>query len=150
MATNKDFAEYVLDQLGFIGNVSLRPMFGEYGLYLEDKVLGFVCDNTVFLKITPAGQTLLGPDAPTARVTPIPNLTSFWRILRTRRPCERFWSLRINLSRRQSPNASVPRRKAKWLTAASNSVNIFANSWPLQGLWTCVLCSTAIVFIWMA
>jgi TfoX/Sxy family transcriptional regulator of competence genes len=70
MATNKDFAEYVLDQLGFIGNVSLRPMFGEYGLYLEDKVVGFVCDNTVFLKITPAGQTLLGPDAPTGPCYP--------------------------------------------------------------------------------
>lgn len=70
MATDKEFATYVQDQLGQLGELSLRPMFGEYGLYLNAKIMGFVCDNTVFLKITEAGQAILGPDAPSGPCYP--------------------------------------------------------------------------------
>ena len=63
MATDKEFITYLLDTLSPIGKFSAKGMFGEYALYLDDKVLGFVCDNQLFLKITEVGRTVLGDDA---------------------------------------------------------------------------------------
>lgn len=40
-----------------------RKMFGEYALYLGDKTVAFVCDDTLFIKPTPGALALL-PDAP--------------------------------------------------------------------------------------
>lgn len=51
MATTPDFSEYILDAIGD-GDCSLKRMFGEYALYLNKRVVGFICDNTLFLKIT--------------------------------------------------------------------------------------------------
>jgi len=58
-----EFIEYVLEKLAPAGDVGARKMFGEYGLYLDGKVIGLVCDDQVFLKKTEAGAELLGPDA---------------------------------------------------------------------------------------
>ena len=33
-------------------------MFGEYGLYCDEKIVGLVCDNTFFLKPSPAAPML--------------------------------------------------------------------------------------------
>ena len=38
-------------------------MFGEYGLYLDGVVVAFICDDTLFIKPTPAALDIL-PDAP--------------------------------------------------------------------------------------
>jgi DNA transformation protein and related proteins len=35
-------------------------MFGEYALYCDEKVVALVCDNRLFVKITPPGNALLG------------------------------------------------------------------------------------------
>jgi hypothetical protein len=35
-------------------------MFGEYMVYVDDKPILLVCDNTVFVKILPATSALLG------------------------------------------------------------------------------------------
>lgn len=53
MATSIDFIQYVYDQIADYGNVSYRKMFGEYMVYVNDKPLLFVCDNTVFVKQLP-------------------------------------------------------------------------------------------------
>lgn len=37
-------------------------MFGEYALYCDERVVGLVCDDQLFIKITPAGESLLGQD----------------------------------------------------------------------------------------
>lgn len=37
-------------------------MFGEYALYYQDKVVGLVCDDELFVKITPAGREFVGKD----------------------------------------------------------------------------------------
>lgn len=49
MATEKATVDYVVDQLGDL-NVRTRAMFGEYALYCDEKVAGFICDDTLFLK----------------------------------------------------------------------------------------------------
>jgi TfoX/Sxy family transcriptional regulator of competence genes len=42
-------------------NLSVKKMFGEAALYLDGVVVAFICDDTLFLKPTPAALTLL-PD----------------------------------------------------------------------------------------
>lgn len=56
MATSAQTADYILDQLASLGSVSVRKMFGEYALYYDGKVVGLICDNTLFIKITPKGK----------------------------------------------------------------------------------------------
>ena len=51
MSTSKETIAYILEQLEPL-DVRSRPMFGEYGLYCDDKVVAFVCDDTLFLKPT--------------------------------------------------------------------------------------------------
>lgn len=70
MATDKEFITYFLDTLRPVGNFRAQPMFGEYGLYLDEKVVGFVCDNQLFLKITEGGRTVLGDQAVEAPAYP--------------------------------------------------------------------------------
>lgn len=70
MATSAEFMEYVAEQLAEAGKITYRKMFGEYALYLDGKVVGLVCDNQVFIKITEPGKALLGEDAPTGFAYP--------------------------------------------------------------------------------
>lgn len=60
MASDLDFAEYVVDQLSSLGNVRYRKMFGEYALYCDDKVVALICDNQLFLKPTEQGRAFIG------------------------------------------------------------------------------------------
>ena len=59
MATDQDFVEYVRSQSGLGRDLTYRKMFGEYALYLEEKVVAFACDNQLYVKPTPAGKGLL-------------------------------------------------------------------------------------------
>jgi TfoX/Sxy family transcriptional regulator of competence genes len=52
--------DFILDQLSALPTVRARKMFGEYALYCEEKVVALVCDNQLFVKITPAGKKLVG------------------------------------------------------------------------------------------
>ncbi len=56
MASSPDFVEYVCTQLALAGCVTSRKMFGEYGIYCDDKLIGLVCDNQFFLKPTKAAR----------------------------------------------------------------------------------------------
>lgn len=50
MATTLDFIEYVCDQIGGAGSIRFKKMFGEFMVYVNDKPIFLVCDNTVFVK----------------------------------------------------------------------------------------------------
>ncbi len=63
MSCSDEFIDYVLEKLAVAGIVEAQKMFGEYGLYLDGKIIGLVCDDQVFLKKTEAGAQLLGPEA---------------------------------------------------------------------------------------
>ncbi|MDE7158958.1 MAG: TfoX/Sxy family protein [Clostridiales bacterium] len=56
MATDKNFVNEFLDGLF---EVRVYPMMGEYVLYCRDKVVGSICDNRLFIKVTPVSQKLL-------------------------------------------------------------------------------------------
>lgn len=63
MASTKEFAEYVCDQMRGAGDIAMRKMFGEYAIYCDGKVGALVCDDQVFVKKTNAATELLGADA---------------------------------------------------------------------------------------
>ncbi len=63
MATDAQFADYVLDQIKGAGAVSSRRMFGEYAVYCDGKVVALLCDNQFFLKPTAPGRAALGQPA---------------------------------------------------------------------------------------
>ncbi len=50
MATDKEFIEYVCEQIRGAGDVTYKKMFGEYMAYVNLKPVLLVCDNTVFVK----------------------------------------------------------------------------------------------------
>ncbi len=50
MATSPDFIENILEQLSDIGDIRARKAFGEYLVYIDDKFVLTVCDNTVYVK----------------------------------------------------------------------------------------------------
>lgn len=51
MSSTVDYIEYVCDQLRDLGEVRYRKMFGEYMVYIDDRPIVIVCDNTPFVKM---------------------------------------------------------------------------------------------------
>ena len=60
MATNESTIDFLLEQLDALPDVRARKMFGEYALYHQEKVVGLVCDDQLFVKITPEGKAFVG------------------------------------------------------------------------------------------
>ncbi len=56
MSTQQSTIEYITDQLVSVPGISTRKMFGEYALYCGKKVVALICDDTLFVKITPEGK----------------------------------------------------------------------------------------------
>ncbi len=59
MATDQSFADFVIDQLDGAGAVRSRKMFGEYGVYCDEKMVALICDNQLFVKPTDAGRRFI-------------------------------------------------------------------------------------------
>jgi TfoX/Sxy family transcriptional regulator of competence genes len=59
MASDKEFVEFVLDQIEHAGEISARKMFGEYGIYSDGKLFALVCDNKLFIKPTETGREFI-------------------------------------------------------------------------------------------
>ncbi|MGP3697838.1 TfoX/Sxy family protein [Rhodobacter sp. NSM] len=69
MATDPRTAAQIADALRDAGAISLRRMFGEYAVYLDGRVVGFICDDQLFLKDLPEARAFL-PEAATGRPYP--------------------------------------------------------------------------------
>lgn len=50
MSSSKSYIEFVCDGIRNLGEVRFRAMFGDYMVYLNDKPIFLVCDNTVYIK----------------------------------------------------------------------------------------------------
>ena len=59
MACNPDFVQYVVDQCADAGEITVRKMFGDYGIYCHGKIFGLICDDRLYIKPTEAGRRLL-------------------------------------------------------------------------------------------
>ena len=60
MATSEEYLSFVCEQIARFGAVRYRKMFGDATVYLDDKPILLVCDNTVFVKCLPETAALLG------------------------------------------------------------------------------------------
>ena len=54
------------EQLQQAGNVRAKRMFGEYGLFCDGIFFGVICDDQLFVKVTPEGEVAFAhlPKAP--------------------------------------------------------------------------------------
>lgn len=50
MATDVGYIDFVCEQILGVGDIRYRKMFGEYMVYVNEKPLLLVCDNTVYVK----------------------------------------------------------------------------------------------------
>ncbi len=71
MSTSPETVAFIEDQLAGLRVRTLR-MFGEYGIYCDEKVVGLICDDSLFLKPTSAAPELFartepGPPYPGAK-----------------------------------------------------------------------------------
>jgi TfoX/Sxy family transcriptional regulator of competence genes len=58
MATTKETAAFILEELGQSERFSVKPMFGEFAIYADGKTVGFICDDQLLLKIMPESADL--------------------------------------------------------------------------------------------
>lgn len=58
MASSRPIVDYVVSQLG--KEALAKPMFGEYGLYFKGTLIGLICDDRLFIKVTDAGAAVIG------------------------------------------------------------------------------------------
>ncbi len=59
MASSPEFVQYITEQLSGAGAIRSLKMFGEYGIYCDGKIIGLICDNQFYVKITEAGARIL-------------------------------------------------------------------------------------------
>jgi TfoX/Sxy family transcriptional regulator of competence genes len=55
MSTNKQTVAFIEDQLVPL-DIRTKSMFGEYAIYCDGKVVGFICDDTLFIKPSRADE----------------------------------------------------------------------------------------------
>lgn len=60
MATDQNFADFVVGQIQNAGEITAKKMFGEYGIYSNGKIFGVICDNKLFIKPTSSGRKFIG------------------------------------------------------------------------------------------
>lgn len=63
MATSTDYIEFVAERVDKFGAIRTRKMFGEYMVYLNDRPIFTVCDNTVFVKKFPELSEIMNGSA---------------------------------------------------------------------------------------
>jgi TfoX/Sxy family transcriptional regulator of competence genes len=56
LASEQKFVDYIITQIGLAEQVTNKKMFGEYGLYFDNKLFGLICDNKLFIKPTQSGR----------------------------------------------------------------------------------------------
>ena len=62
MASDKEYLEFILEQLSDADGISHRAMMGEYIIYCDGKVIGGIYDNRFLIKPTASAKALM-PDA---------------------------------------------------------------------------------------
>ena len=60
--SNADLVQYIVEQASMAGEVRARKMFGDYALYCNNKVVGLICDDYLYLKPLKPLESLLHED----------------------------------------------------------------------------------------
>lgn len=107
MGSSQSTADFMLDQLSQAGGVTARKMFGEYGLYLDGKMVAVVCDDQLFIKPTEGGRSYIGEPQ---EVAPFPQAKG-WFLMDGEQLEDREWLAQlVRITAHQLP---PPKPKAK-------------------------------------
>jgi TfoX/Sxy family transcriptional regulator of competence genes len=118
MASDREFVRFVCEQLKDAGDISSRRMFGEAAVYLQEKVIGLVCDNQFFVKPTEPGRAKIGVPIEAA---PFPGASNWFLMADLDDPEFLADLVRTTAAALPNPkpkkarraNSKAPRRKAK-------------------------------------
>jgi len=55
MASDPSIVAFIVEQIAAAGEVAARPMFGEYGVYCDGRMVALICDDRLSLSRPPAG-----------------------------------------------------------------------------------------------
>jgi DNA transformation protein len=80
MRTGQTFKDRVLDQLGALGGITGRPMFGGYGIYWNETIFAILFGDRLYFKVddqskgdyVSRGMPPFGRDSPPAPLEFIP------------------------------------------------------------------------------
>lgn len=111
MSSSPSTIEHLLSQAGDTLELDARKMFGEYGIFLDGKMVALVCDDILYVKSSKAGVALLGefeeaPPYPGAKPLPIVSERFMGR------PGKLAELLRATWKELPLPKPKTPRRKA--------------------------------------
>ena len=62
MATNKEYLNFILDQLSGLDGIAVKQMMGEYIVYYNGKIVAYLCDDRLLVKPVASAIKML-PDA---------------------------------------------------------------------------------------
>lgn len=62
MASNKEYLDYILEQLSELDEITYRAMMGEYIIYYRGKIVGGIYDDRLLVKPVKSAFALM-PDA---------------------------------------------------------------------------------------
>ena len=62
MASNKEYLDFILEQLSGLDDISYRAMMGEYIIYYRGKIIGGIYDDRFLVKPVKAAVAMM-PDA---------------------------------------------------------------------------------------
>ena len=62
MASNREYLDFILEQLSGLENVTWKTMMGEYILYWRGKIVGGIYDDRFLVKPVPSAVAMM-PDA---------------------------------------------------------------------------------------
>ena len=62
MPSTKEYADFILEQLSGLNDITARNMMGEYIIYYREKIIGGIYDNRFLVKPTKAAREKM-PDA---------------------------------------------------------------------------------------
>lgn len=63
MSSDKEYLDFVLEQLSDLDGISSGAMMGEFLLYYREKIFGGIYDNRLLVKPTASAVAMM-PDAP--------------------------------------------------------------------------------------
>ena len=109
MATQQRTVDYLLEQAASAGAVSTKPMFGEYGVYVDGKMIGSICDDQLYVKPTASGRLHAEP---VAEAPPYPGAKPHL-LIEASRWADREWLgelLRVTAAELPMPKLRKPKR----------------------------------------
>ena len=59
MASNKEYLDFILEQLSGLEGITFKPMMGEYILYLRGKIVGGIYDDRFLVKPTKSATAMM-------------------------------------------------------------------------------------------